>query len=106
LDRVEAENAEKLYLAAAARAINSRLSYPRDARQRGLTGRPRVSFRVDQSGHIQANSILLRSSSGHEALDQNALAAVAIVSLAPPPPSLAGKQITVTLGYSRDKGRT
>jgi TonB family protein len=104
LDGEREANLEKLYLAAAARAINSQLSYPRDARQKGLTGRPRVSFRVDQNGRIPAGSISLRGTSGHEALDQNALSAVAKVTLPPPPPGLAGKEITVTLGYNREKG--
>jgi outer membrane biosynthesis protein TonB len=39
-------------------------------------------------------------------LDRNALAAVAQVSLSPPPPGLVGKEITIILGYNRQRGRS
>ncbi|MDR1086614.1 MAG: TonB family protein, partial [Deltaproteobacteria bacterium] len=85
---------------------NSKLSYPRDARRQGLTGRPRVGFRIDQNGRISGSSVVLKGTSGHEALDRNALAAVAQVSLSPPPPGLVGKEITIILGYNRQRGRS
>jgi TonB family protein len=99
-------NAVKIYLASAVKAISSRLSYPRDARQKGLTGRPKVGFRVNQNGLIAAGSIVLRASSGHEVLDQKALAAVSQANLPSPPLSLVGKEITISLSFSREKNRS
>jgi protein TonB len=94
---------EKRYLATAVRAIHLRLSYPKDARARGLTGRPSVGFRVEPSGRVLANSISLKVSSGHDILDKSALAAVAEATLGPPPPSLANKEIILTLKYNRER---
>jgi TonB family protein len=98
-------SAEKKYLSQTVRAVNSRLSFPEGAREKGQTGRPVVSFRIDNTGAIRAGSVILRKSSGYSILDEDALRAVRTASFRVPPPSLADKEITLTLGYSWERTR-
>lgn len=69
--------------------------YSRDAQRRRLSGTVQVQFQVDRQGRVLAVDVV--RSSGHEALDAEAVATVQRASpLPPPPPEFPGDPLTVT----------
>ena len=84
-------------LAAIWRKIDQSKYYPSAARQRGLSGAPRVSFTVSQDGSVAWAKIV--SSSGQAMLDS---AALATVERAAPLPYYPGP-ITVAVNYTLEE---
>jgi protein TonB len=73
--------------------------YPSDARARGEQGVARLAFRIDNEGHLLSSRIL--ASSGSAALDAETLALLQRAQpFPPPPPELAGTELTVPLRFS------
>jgi periplasmic protein TonB len=73
--------------------------YPSDARARGEHGVARLAFSIDRAGHLIASRIV--ASSGSAALDQETLALVQRAQpFPPPPPELAGAEMTVPVSFS------
>jgi protein TonB len=73
--------------------------YPGEARSRGEQGTARLAFSIDQDGHLLSSRIV--SSSGSVALDAEALALVGRAQpFPPPPPELAGNELTVPLRFN------
>lgn len=67
--------------------------YPRAAKRRNHEGMPVVAFVVDRAGNIR--SIQLARSSGHDSLDEEALATLRRAEPLPPiPPEMAGATIS------------
>jgi protein TonB len=77
------------------KAIRAELAYPPEAY--GATGKTAVAFRLSPEG-IAPGTLVVRRSSGHALLDDEALRAVrAALSGLSPPPSLLGKGVTLEL---------
>ncbi|HEY6255363.1 MAG TPA: TonB family protein [Xanthobacteraceae bacterium] len=73
--------------------------YPGEARARGEQGVARLAFRIDRDGHLLSSRIV--ASSGSAALDTETLALVQRTQpFPPPPPELAGAEMTVPLRFS------
>jgi protein TonB len=75
------------------RRIRDRLRYPSQARRAGIQGTVEIGFTVHRDGAVSAVAILM--SSGQEALDQAAMAAVFAAAPFPPPPAQARLVIPV-----------
>lgn len=75
------------------RRIRDRLRYPPQARRSGIQGAVEVSFTLHPDGKVRDVSIL--TTSGHEALDQAAVAAVHDAAPFPPPQTAARLVIPV-----------
>lgn len=79
--------------------LHQHLRYPLQARRRHQQGVTLVRFVIDRRGHLQ--SALLEDSSGHELLDEEALAVLARAQPLPPPPaSVAGGRIEIVVPIS------
>lgn len=79
-----------------AREFAKHKQYPRIAQMRGWQGTVRVKLEVDASGAVTSSTI--SESSGHEALDKQALEMVKKASPLPSPPeTLRGRPFTVTV---------
>jgi protein TonB len=73
--------------------------YPADARARGEHGVARLAFSIDGAGHLLSSRVV--ASSGSAALDQETLALVQRAQpFPPPPPDLAGVEMTVPVSFS------
>jgi protein TonB len=73
--------------------------YPSEARARGEQGVTRLVFSVDGQGHLLTSRIV--KSSGSAALDAETLALVQRAQpFPPPPPELAGSELTVPFSYN------
>jgi periplasmic protein TonB len=73
--------------------------YPSDARARGEQGVTRLAFRIDSEGHLLSSRVV--ASSGSAALDAETLAMVQRAQpFPPPPPELAGSELTVPLRFN------
>ncbi len=73
--------------------------YPAEARARGEQGVTRLAFRIDPDGHLLSSRIV--TSSGSPALDDETLALVRRAQpFPPPPPELAGSELTVPLRFN------
>jgi protein TonB len=73
--------------------------YPADARARGEQGVTRLTFRIDPDGQLISSRIV--ASSGSAALDAETLALLQRAQpFPPPPPELAGSEITVPLRFN------
>jgi len=76
--------------------LNAKKRYPNEARARGEQGEAKVQFSIDRAGRIISAHLL--SSSGHHALDEEALAVLRRASPLPPPPAgFGGDTIALTL---------
>jgi protein TonB len=80
---------EAAYLAELRQPIARRRSYPRIARQQGLTGRTIISFVLQADGRIM--NAHLASASGHEVLDEAALSTVRRLGQFKPIPAATGR---------------
>ncbi|MDR1084153.1 MAG: energy transducer TonB [Deltaproteobacteria bacterium] len=105
LAKAEKEAQEKAYLSAVGRAVNAHLFYPREAIRQSLTGNTKVRFTVNKNGQIPSSSIRVTVSSGSEILDRSAIETVSRASLGPPPSSMVGQEISVTLVYNKEGNR-
>jgi protein TonB len=88
------------YYAQVRARIEAEKRYPRWARKARLEGRVTVDFRLGPDGALKGASV--RESSGHEVLDQAALAAVERAAPYPPLPTGAGElpeTLTVVLAF-------
>jgi protein TonB len=73
--------------------------YPAEARARGQHGVTRLAFRIDAEGHLLSSRIV--ASSGSAALDAETLALVQRAQpYPPPPPELAGSELTVPVSFN------
>jgi protein TonB len=73
--------------------------YPSDARARGEQGVTRLAFSIDGEGHLLTSRIV--KSSGSAALDAETLALVQRAQpFPPPPPELAGSELTVPVSFN------
>ena len=73
--------------------------YPSVARARGEQGTARLAFRIDSDGHLLSSRLV--AGSGSAALDAETLALVQRAQpYPPPPPELAGTELTVPLRFS------
>jgi protein TonB len=73
--------------------------YPPEARARGEQGVTRLAFRIDTDGHLVSSRVV--ASSGSAALDAETLALLQRAQpFPPPPPELAGTEMTVPLRFS------
>jgi periplasmic protein TonB len=72
--------------------------YPSDARARGEQGVTRLAFSIDGQGRLLSSRIV--ASSGSATLDAETLALVQRAQPYPPPPELAGSQMTVPVSFS------
>jgi periplasmic protein TonB len=73
--------------------------YPSEARARSEQGVTRLAFRIDGQGHLVSSRIV--ASSGSAALDTETLALVQRAQpFPPPPPELAGAELTVPVSFS------
>jgi protein TonB len=73
--------------------------YPSEARSRGEQGTTRLAFRIDRDGHLLSSRIA--TSSGSAALDAETLALLGRAQpFPPPPPELAGSEMTVPLRFN------
>lgn len=76
--------------------LEQRKRYPAEARARRLQGVAHVRFTMDRSGRVL--SVALERSSGHAALDREALALLQRAQPLPaPPPETPGERITLTV---------
>lgn len=76
--------------------LERRKRYPAEARARRLQGVAQVRFTMDRSGRVL--SAALERSSGHAALDREALALLQRAQpLPPPPPETTGDRLTLTV---------
>lgn len=76
--------------------LNAKKRYPTDARARGQQGEAKVQFSIDRVGRIVSAQLL--TSSGHVALDEEALAVLRRASPLPAPPEgFGGDTIALTL---------
>ncbi|MTW19726.1 TonB family protein [Allochromatium palmeri] len=82
-------NAERAYLSALQRAIARHQRYPAGARRHGKTGVAMLSFVIQTDGRL--GQIQLAQSSGHAALDQAALQALARLGRFDPIPRSIGR---------------
>ena len=69
-------NQLKKYLAKLKRQFQSHIIYPKEAKERGYSGNPTISFSVDSDGNVNKSSIVIIKSSGYPLLDNNAIDAV------------------------------
>lgn len=76
--------AQRRYMTALAKAIKAGLTYP--AQARGATGMVVIAFRLHADGSVEPGSLLVRKSSGHAILDEQALLAVRSAMPFEPPP--------------------
>jgi periplasmic protein TonB len=73
--------------------------YPADARARGEHGVTRLAFSIDGNGRLLSSRIV--ASSGSAALDAETLELVRRAQpFPPPPPELAGSELTVPLNFN------
>jgi protein TonB len=73
--------------------------YPSQARARGEQGVTRLAFSIDGQGHLLSSRIV--ASSGSAALDAETLALVQRAQpFPPPPPDLAGSEMTVPINFN------
>jgi len=73
--------------------------YPAEARSRGEQGVTRLAFSIDTQGHLLSSRIA--ASSGSAALDAETLALVRRAQpFPPPPPELAGSEMTVPVSFN------
>ena len=73
--------------------------YPSEARARGEQGVTRLAFSIDGQGRLLSSRIV--ASSGSAALDSETLALVQRAQpFPPPPPELAGSEMTVPVSFS------
>jgi protein TonB len=73
--------------------------YPSEARARGEQGVTRLAFSIDTQGHLLTSRIV--KSSGSATLDAETLALVQRAQpFPPPPPELAGSELTVPVSFS------
>ena len=73
--------------------------YPSEARGRGEQGVTRLAFSIDAEGHLLSSRIV--RSSGSAALDAETLALVQRAQpFPPPPPELAGSEMTVPVSFN------
>jgi protein TonB len=73
--------------------------YPPEARSRGEQGVTRLAFRIDRDGRLVSSRVV--ASSGSAALDAETLALMQRAQpFPPPPPELAGTEMTVPLRFS------
>jgi protein TonB len=73
--------------------------YPSQARARGEQGVTRLAFRIDSEGRLMSSRVV--ASSGSAALDAETLALVQRAQpFPPPPPELAGNELTVPVAFS------
>jgi protein TonB len=94
------EDALRRYLGGLKKAVQAQLTYPEQARGSGANGAPVIGFRITESGELQAGSLTLRRSSGHPALDENALAAArASAPWAPPPRAM---EVVIAVNFARE----
>lgn len=81
------------------RHLHKHLRYPLQARRRHQQGVTLVRFVIDRGGRL--HSALLEDSSGHDLLDEEALAVLARAQPLPPPPaSVAGTSIEIVVPIS------
>ncbi|MDR2111942.1 MAG: TonB family protein [Candidatus Accumulibacter sp.] len=79
------EDALRRYAPLVVRHINAHLRYPRELRKSGVTGKPRVRFRIALTGEIVGGRVEIAQSSGHPALDQAAITATLAAAPFPAP---------------------
>ena len=83
-----------------AAALKKNLRYPAAADRRGQSGMVRVSFELDQQGHVLDSRVV--RGSGIAELDEEALAVVKRSQpFQAPPPSMRGKPLTVPISFVR-----
>jgi protein TonB len=75
--------------------INKKVTYPAEARQKGLEGKVKLSFIILQDGSVKG--IHLMKGSGYPVLDNSAVEAVKNASPFPRPPAEA--QILIPIVY-------
>ncbi len=81
------------------RHLHQHLRYPLQARRRHQQGVTLVRFVIDRGGRL--HSALIEDSSGHDLLDEEALAVLARAQPLPPPPaSVAGASIEIVVPIS------
>jgi periplasmic protein TonB len=89
-------DAMRKYIAVLTKLISAKLVYPAQVRELHYTGTPVVRFTLMPSGEILPGSLAIERSSGHAALDDNALQAARSSTPLPPPP----RQMSVVTGLS------
>ena len=89
-------DAEKAYLAHIIKKLNRHKKYPAEAKANRLGGVVTVSFTVDRQGRVSASR--MSGSSGHSALDQEAMALLKRVSpFNPMPESMSQKSLRLNV---------
>ena len=79
------------------------LVYPSSARQAGFAGTVKLNLHLSYIGELL--DVVVKASSGHTVLDENAVAVAKGISLYPPfPPALSQKELWVEIPivYSQD----
>ncbi|MDR0452661.1 MAG: TonB family protein, partial [Treponema sp.] len=76
------------------RRIRDRLVYPPPARRAGIQGVTEVSFTIHEDGRVSA--VTVRAGSGHEVLDEAAVAVIFAAAPFPAPPAAARIAIPIS----------
>lgn len=97
----------KGYLARLAKRLQASLVYPQEVRKNGVEGVSTIMFTITTSGAIKANSLRVQKSSGHAALDANALkSALAGAPFEKPPKEDLNVSIAVSFSVETLRSRT
>jgi protein TonB len=92
------------YVARLGKRLQASLVYPPEVRKNGVEGVSTIMFTITTSGAIKADSLRLQKSSGHPAMDTNALkSALAGAPFEKPPKELT---VSIAVSFANDTART
>lgn len=94
----------RTYLARLAKLLRNNLAYPEEVRKHGIEGVSTIAFTVVKSGDIKMDSLRVKKSSGHAALDFSALKSARASAPFEKPPK--GLDVSIAVSFTGEMART